>query len=158
LRTSRLAALAATALAASATATAGSLTAGVSVEGSVIGAAVGVRPELLYQLAGPHHVRFHAGVLSGPEMTFVPIGLGYRARFRRGAVVQPFAGAGWETHHFVIADGPTQHQWFAPYAEAGCGLALDGHTALGVATSVDLALGGEPSPGLELRGFATWTF
>lgn len=156
MRTSRLAPWLAAALATPAAA--GGLTAGVSVEGSVIGAAVGVRPELLYQLAGPHHVRVHAGVLSGPELTFVPIGIGYRAWLRRGATVQPFAGGGWETHHFVITDAPTQHQWFAPYVEAGCGFALDAHTTLGVATSVDLALGGEPSPGFELRGFATWTF
>lgn len=130
-------------------------------EASVVGASFGVRGELLWRIGAPgtaSHLRASAGFLPGPELTFVPAGLGYRAIWRSTRTVQPFAGGGWESQHFLISDAPTVHRWLAIYLEGGSGFALTPQLSLGLGTSLDFSILRSRGPGLQLRGFAAWRF
>lgn len=98
----------------------------------LLGLSFGPRAELLSRFGRPgtvSHLRTTVGVLPGPELVFVPIGIGYRAVFGDGSLVQPFAGTG--------------------HVE---------RLSVGLATSLDWTFAGERGPGLQGRVFAGWRF
>jgi len=132
---------------------------GVDGEASVIGESFGTRAEVAWRL-GPagtvSHLRAAIGVLPGPEFTFVPVSLGYRALWRADRTVQPFAGAGWENQHFVISNAPTEHRWLVLYVEGGCGFAVAPQVTLGLATSLDWSFVRDQGAGLQLRGTVSY--
>jgi hypothetical protein len=133
----------------------------LDAEASVIGESYGPRAELLWRVGGAYavsHVRIAAGYLVGPELSLAPISLGYRAVFRGARRIQPWVGAGWENHHFVLDATPDVHRWLVLYVEGGCGVEVRPRLTLGVATSLDLALLRDIGPGLQLRAYAAWRF
>lgn len=135
-------------------------TALLGLEASVIGLSFGPRAELLWRFGAPGSVsrlRTTIGVMPGPELVFVPIGIGYRAVFREHAIVRPFAGLGYEAH-FFLTDGPAYAQWAAIYFEGGCAFGVTDRVSIGAATSLDWTLVGERGPGLQGRVFGGYRF
>jgi hypothetical protein len=135
-------------------------TALLGLEVSLIGLSYGPRAEMLWRFGGAgtvSHLRTTIGVLPGPELVFVPIGLGYRAVFRQAHLVQPFLGLGWEAH-FFLHDGPLFAQSSAVYLETGLGFAISDRALLGCALSLDWTVAGERGPGIQERVFAGLRF
>ena len=138
----------------------GPYTAILGAEASVVGLSFGPRAELLWRpgAAGTvSHLRTTVGALAGPELVFVPIGVGYRAVFREQKALRPFAGAGYEAH-FFLTDGPAYAQWAAIYVEGGASLAIVDRFSLGLGTSLDWTVAGERGPGLQGRLFGAYQF
>lgn len=130
------------------------------LEMSLVGLSFGQRAEFLWRMGGPgsvSHLRLHAGALAGPELVFVPMGIGYRALFREDMTVQPFVGLGYEAH-FFLTDGPVYSQLASIYAELGCAFAIDDRFSVGPALSLDWTFAGERGPGLQTRLFTGLRF
>jgi len=94
--------------------------AGAGAEVDLVGLAYGVRPELLFRPVADAgaHIRLAVGFLAGPEITFLPVALGYRHVFRLGRKVQPHLGAGVEWQTFWYG-GETPASRPSIYAETG---------------------------------------
>lgn len=135
-------------------------TALLGLEASVVGLSFGPRAEFLWRFGAPGSVsrlRTTLGVLPGPELVFVPLGIGYRAVFREHAIVRPFGGLGYEAH-FFLTDGPAYAQWAAIYFEGGCAFGLTDRISVGATTSLDWTFIGERGPGLQGRIFGGYHF
>ena len=127
-------------------------TVSLPIEVHVIGAAAGVRPDVLWRpfaADGAFHVRAAAGFLPGPEFLFLPIELGARWAWHPAWFARPFVGVSVEGQGFFISDGPpTTRLAFA--TELGWGIDINELTwSLAVAPS--LAPFGVPGPGLAVR-------
>lgn len=143
------------------TATTSRFTVGLGLETAIVGLSFGVRPELQYRLGPPgtiSHFRTSVGLLFGPEFTFVPVSIGYRAVFRQGKTVQPLLGTGLQSNFFLVSGGPVFAQLGVFYLEGGSGFALNDRLSIGAAASLEWAFIGEPGPGLALRVFGGWKF
>lgn len=135
-------------------------TAQLGVEATVVGFSVGPRLDLLYRLGGPRsfsHLRLTAGALSGPEFVYLPVGIGYRASFRKNKTVQPLLGLGTEVHLFLVS-GHIFRQWGVVYLEVGSGFAVTKRVTIGAVATVEWAMIGEPGPGLAARLFGGYHF
>ena len=129
----------------------------VAPEVTLVGLSAGVRPELLVRLGGegPHRLRLAPGLLLGPEFTYVPVALGYRASFRDGHVVRPLVGAGLEYQYRFVSDGEPARQ-LAFYLEAGATFAVSSRLSVGLAGSADVTFRGGPGAGLGVRALVGW--
>jgi len=93
---------------ASSSATAASLdaehfSAGLPVEVDLVGLAFGLHPELLWRPFDPEgafHLRAATGVMVGPELTLVPVSLGFREVFLPTRTVRPGLGFGLQLQNF----------------------------------------------------------
>jgi len=135
-------------------------TALLGLEASVVGLSFGPRAEFLWRFGAPGSVsrlRTTFGVLPGPELVFVPLGVGYRAVFREHSIVRPFGGLGYEAH-FFLTDGPAYAQWAAIYFEGGCAFGLTDRITVGATTSLDWTFVAEGGPGLQGRLFGGYYF
>lgn len=75
---------------------------------------------MLFRPVADHgaNLRLAIGLLAGPEITFLPVALGYRQIFRQGRKVQPHIGGGVELQTFWFGgDAPVSRAAF--YAETG---------------------------------------
>ncbi len=138
----------------------GRFSAGAQAEVDVVGLAYGVRPEVLYRpfgADGSTHVRLAFGVLPGPEYTFVPIDLGWRQIFRRGDIVQPVVGAGFEEQFYVISDADTVQRPVI-YLEGGVDFRIWKAAYLGVHLAPDISAFVRPGFGLATRLAFRWDF
>lgn len=126
---------------------------GAGAELTLVGLAGGLRAEALYRpgdAGSRSRLRLAPGFLMGPEFSYVPLAVGYRAVFRQDARLRPLLGTGLEFQQRWVSDAPAVRQ-LAFYAEAGLQAALGQGWSAGLQTSVDWAFLGPPGPGLVLR-------
>lgn len=131
--------------------------ASLAIEAHVVGAAAGVRPEVLWRpfaTDGVFHLRAAAAFLPGTEYLYLPAELGVRWRFAPAWFFEPFFGFSVEGQSFWITDGPPAAR-VAFASELGWGLAVDEVMSVSVAVAPSLAPFGVPGPGLALRALAT---
>ncbi len=131
----------------------GAFSVGVPIELDVVGFVVGPRPELLWRpgsAGSVSHVRVALGALFGPEYGYFPAALGWRGRFRHGARVQPFVGAGAELQTFVALDAAPYWRlgW---YLEGGVDVRLIGAHHVTLQVAPDLSVGNHLGVGLSTR-------
>ncbi len=135
--------------------------AGLGLEVTLVGLAVGLRPELLYRLGPPgtvSHLRTSVGLLFGPEFTLVPASIGYRAVWRQDKTVQPIFGAGWQSNFFLVSSGNVFSQLGVVYFEGGSAFAVNNRISAGALATLDWSFINERGPGLGVRAFGTWKF
>lgn len=114
---------------------------GVPAEVNLVGLAVGVRPEILWQpfdAEGAMQVRFAVGVAVGPELVFVPVDLGPRVRWFPKQPVHLLTGAGWElqTIHAARIDSVVRSSL---YMELGLEVEVAEAWAVGAVAEVNFA-------------------
>ncbi len=114
---------------------------GLPAEVNLVGLAVGVRPELLWQpfdAEGATQLRLAVGVAAGPELAFVPLDLGVRARWFPKHSAHLLTGAGWElqTIHAANIDPVVRS---ALYFEVGLEVEVTKAWSVGVMAEVDFA-------------------
>jgi hypothetical protein len=127
----------------------------LGAEATLVGLTFGLRPELLLQPGGPgtvSQIRFALGVFRGPDQTFIPASVGYRAHFRSTQTFQPLVGAGLEMQSRLVNDLPPVNQ-YGLYLEGGLAVGLSPSTFLGVMFSADLMFFGGPGFGFGPRLF-----
>ena len=131
---------------------------GLWPEVTLVGLSGGARAELAYRpgrVGTASRIRLAPGVLGGPEFTYVPVALGYRAIFRSAAIVQPILGTGLEFQYRWVSE--TDARQLAWYGEVGVQFAPRPDLAVGVVASLDWAFAGPPGAGLVLRAGVTWS-
>jgi hypothetical protein len=114
---------------------------GLPAEVNLVGLAVGVRPELLWQPFDPEgamQVRFAVGIAAGPELLFVPVDLGLRVRWFPQQRVHLLTGAGWElqTIHAARIDSVVRSAF---YMELGLEVEVTESWSVGGMAEVDFA-------------------
>ncbi len=114
---------------------------GLPAEVNLVGLAVGVRPELLWQpfdAEGAVQLRFAAGFAAGPELLFVPVDLGGRVRWFPKHAVHLLTGAGWElqTIHAPHVDSVVRS---ALYMEIGVEVEVAQAWSVGLMAEVNFA-------------------
>ncbi len=126
---------------------------GGGAELTLVGLAGGLRAEALFRPGAAHtrsRIRLAPGLLFGPEFSYVPVAVGYRAVFRGDAWLRPEAGAGFEFQQRWVSDAAPVRQ-LAFYVEAGLQAAVGQGWSAGLQTSVDWAFLGPAGPGLVVR-------
>jgi hypothetical protein len=93
----------------------------------------------------------------GPEHTFVPVSLGYRAIFRQGATVQPILGLGVELQHRFVPDYPVVRAG-SVYVEFGVGFALTERWSVGAMLAMDVSVLGGMGAGVDPRVHVGYRF
>lgn len=119
----------------------GRFSGGLSLDVTVVGASVGLRPEILYRPFSPDgssHLRLAIGAMPGLEFFFIPVNFGWRQIFRRDARFQPLFGAGYEHQFFLISDAANVQRG-ALYLEIGADFWIQGSSHLGLNLAADLA-------------------
>lgn len=114
--------------------------AGAGAEVDLVGLAYGVRPELLFRPVADAggNLRLAVGLMAGPELTFLPVALGYRQIFRQGRKVQPHLGAGLEWQTFWYGgDSPASRP--AIYIETGFELEVVRNAWVGIQYGPDFS-------------------
>lgn len=114
---------------------------GAGAEVDLVGLAYGVRPEVLFRPfeddGGPH-LRLAVGLMAGPELTFLPVAVGYRHIFSEGRRVRAHLGLGYEQQTFWYGgDSPVSRPAF--YAETGWEILVGRKAWLGLQFAPDLA-------------------
>lgn len=120
------------------------LSVGAGAEVTLVGLAFGVRPELLFRpfrADGIGHLRIAAGVMQGPELTFIPANLGYRAIFSPGRSARAHLGLGLEWQNFFYG-GDSPRSRLAAYAETGFEFEIFDGGWIGLQYAPDFALTG----------------
>lgn len=118
----------------------GHFTVGAGAEVDLVGLAYGVRPEFLYRPIADSgaNIRISSGIMAGPEITFLPVSLGYRHVWSRNRRVRPHLGGGVEYQTFWYG-GDSSVSRTAFYAETGFEMRF-GDTWVGIQWAPDLSV------------------
>ena len=130
---------------------------GLTSEVTLVGLTGGSRLELMYRpgrLGSAHRLRLAAGVLSGPDLNYAPVALGYRAVLRSTKTVQPILGIGFEYQNRWVNDAPAARQ-FGMYGEAGVQFGVLRDLALGTVAGFDATFVGYGGIGIFFRAGLT---
>jgi hypothetical protein len=123
---------------------------GIPAEVNLVGLAGGLRPELLWTVGAGQSLRFAAGMMVGPELTFVPVDIGYRAVFFPERKVHPELGLNWEGQN-ILSSGMPKVRRGAMSLDLGCRGDIGEHWSVGGHISPDFALVGDMGFGLAIR-------
>ena len=120
------------------------LSVGGGAEVDLVGLAFGARPELLFRPFRPDgrsNLRLAAGVMQGPEITFVPVNLGYRLILSPGRPARAHIGGGLEWQNFWYG-GDAPKSRLAMYLETGFEFEIFDGGWVGLQYAPDFALTG----------------
>ncbi len=132
---------------------------GLSGEVTIVGLSGGPRAEIMYRpggLGSAHRLRLAPGILSGPDVNYAPIALGYRAVLRSTKIVQPILGIGMEYQVRWVNDAPAAHQG-GIYAEVGTQFRVGRGVAINVLSGFDFTFIGYGGIGVFFRSGVVWS-